>query len=102
MSINVTAANFFDEVIASKKPVLIDFWASWCSPCRRMTPLIDEIARELPEVKVGKVNVDEQPELVDQFGVMNIPTLMVFKDGNIVSSSSGVMPKEDIIRMLGN
>ena len=98
--INVTSKNFENEVLHSDKPVLIDFWASWCGPCKMLSPIIAEIAEEHPEIKVGKVNVDEQPALAEQFGVMSIPTLVVFKDGQLYTTSVGVQPKESILALL--
>jgi len=98
--ITVTSQNFETEVTASEKPVLIDFWASWCGPCRMLSPVVDEIAEENAAVKVGKVNVDEQRELAAAFQVMNIPTLAVVKDGRVVKQSAGARPKEQILALL--
>ena len=100
MPIVITADNFKNEVLESDKPVLIDFWASWCGPCRMLSPVVDEIASEHPEVKVGKVNVDEQPELASQFGIMSIPTLLCFKNGKNIDVSVGVVPKTSIEKMI--
>ncbi len=97
--ITLTKENFAQEVLQSTKPVLIDFWASWCGPCRMVSPVVDEIAEEHPEIKVGKVNVDEQPELAAQFQVMSIPTLIVMKEGKAVASSVGFCSKEAIVSM---
>ena len=98
--IRVTKFNFEDEVKKSDRPVLLDFWASWCGPCRMVSPIVDEIAVEHPEFKVGKVNVDEEPELAGQFGIMSIPTLLVFKNGQVVNKSIGALPKAKILQML--
>lgn len=99
-AININKANFQDEVINSEKPVLLDFWASWCGPCRMVGPIVDEIAAERGDLKVGKVNVDEQPELAGQFGVMSIPTLVVVKNGRVTNQAVGVRPKAQILAML--
>jgi thioredoxin 1 len=96
----ITRDNFETEVVKSDKTVLVDFWASWCGPCRMLSPVIDEIAEERSDVKVGKVNVDEQPELAEHFGVMNIPTVAVFKNGKLTQTSVGVRPKEAIEALL--
>ena len=87
--VTITKENFEQEVLQSEKPVLLDFWASWCGPCRMLSPIVDEVAEERTDVKVGKVNVDEQPELAGEFGVMSIPTLLVFRDGKLVNQSVG-------------
>jgi len=97
--ITITKENFNEEVINSEKPVLLDFWASWCGPCRMVSPIVDEIADERADVKVGKVNVDEQPELASKFGVMSIPTLVVMKNGKITSQTVGARPKNQIEAM---
>ncbi len=98
--ININKTNFLNEVINSEKPVLLDFWASWCGPCRMVGPIVDEIAAERDDLKVGKVNVDEQPELAGQFGVMSIPTLVVMKNGKVTNQAVGVRPKAQILAML--
>lgn len=98
--VTITKDNYKTEVLESDKPVLLDFWAAWCGPCRMVSPLVDEIADEQTAVKVGKVNVDEQPELAGTFGVMSIPTLVVLKDGQVVTQAVGARPKQDILDML--
>ena len=98
--INITRNNFQNEIINSDKPVLLDFWAPWCGPCRMVGPILDEIAGERSDIKIGKINVDEQPELASQFRVMSIPTLIVIKDGKIVNQSMGAKPKNAILAML--
>ena len=90
--ITITTENFDAEVLHSEKPVLLDFWASWCGPCRMLSPIVDEVAEERSDVKVGKVNVDEQPDLAAQFGVMSIPTLLVFQNGRLVNQAVGAHP----------
>ncbi|HOD02427.1 MAG: Thioredoxin C-1 [Firmicutes bacterium ADurb.Bin300] len=92
--------NFTDEVLNSDKPVLVDFWASWCGPCKMLAPIVEEVAGETTTVKVAKVNVDEEPELARRYRVMSIPTLVLIKDGKVVKSSVGVKPKNDILAML--
>ena len=99
-AISVNRNNFNQEVLNSDKPVLLDFWAPWCGPCRMVSPVVDEIASERGDIKVGKVNVDEQPELAAQFGVMSIPTLVVMKGGKVVNQIVGARPKAQILAML--
>ena len=99
-AMNITRSNFQQEVLDSHETVLVDFWASWCGPCRMLAPVVDEIAEENPNLKVCKVNIDEQPELASQFQIMSIPTLMVFKDGKVVNQSLGVQPKKKILSMI--
>ncbi|MBQ3103232.1 MAG: thioredoxin [Oscillospiraceae bacterium] len=99
-AININKENFQNEVMNSDKPVLLDFWAPWCGPCRMVIPIVEEIAEERADIKVGKVNVDEQRELAKQFRVMSIPTPVVIKNGEVVNRSMGAKPKEDILAML--
>ena len=98
--VTITKENFENEVLKSDKPVLLDFWATWCGPCRMVSPIVDEIANERDDIKVGKINVDEQPELAGQFGIMSIPTLVVLKKGRIVNQMVGARPKSQILAML--
>ena len=99
-AININKNNFQNEVMNSDKTVLLDFWAPWCAPCRMVVPIIEEIAGERPDIKVGKINVDEQPELASKFSIMSIPTLVVMKNGKIVQQVSGARPKKAILEML--
>lgn len=98
--LTITKENFEAEVLKSDKPVLLDFWATWCGPCRMVGPIVEEVAAASPDKKVGKVNVDEQPELASQFQVMSIPTLVVIKNGKVVNSVVGMRSKEAILKML--
>ena len=99
-AINVNKNNFREEVLNSEKPVLVDFWASWCGPCRMVGPILEEIAGENPDIKVVKINVDEENELASQFRIMSIPTLLVVKNGEVVSQSVGAKPKAAILAMV--
>ena len=99
--VTITKENFEQEGLQSAKPVLLDFWASWCGPCRMLSPVVDEVAEERTDVKVGKVNVDEQPELAGEFGVMSIPTLLVFEQGKLVRQAVGARPKASVLELLG-
>ncbi len=98
--LNITKDNFQKEIIESEKTVLLDFWAGWCGPCRMLSPIVDEIAGEREDIKVAKINVDEQQELAAAFQVMSIPTLVVMKDGKIVSKTRGVRPKKQVLSLL--
>lgn len=98
--IHINKSNFQNVVLNSEKPVLLDFWAPWCGPCRMVSPVVDEIASERGDIKVGKVNVDEQPELAAQFGVMSIPTLVVMKNGKLANKTVGAKPKAQILAVL--
>ena len=99
-AININKNNFQSEVLNSEKKVLLDFWAPWCGPCRMVVPIVEEIADERPDIKVGKVNVDEEAELASQFGIMSIPTLVVIENSNIVNQAMGSRPKDAILAML--
>ena len=98
--LNITSANFKNEVLESDKPVIVDFWATWCGPCRMLGPVVEELAEEHPEIKVCKVNVDDEPDLAQQFGVMSIPFVASFKGGQLHKSSVGVQPKESLLSLL--
>jgi thioredoxin 1 len=98
--LTITKDNFENEVLKSDIPILVDFWASWCGPCRMMSPIVDQIAEEVTDCKVGKINVDEEGELAQQFGIMSIPTLLVFRDGKVANQSVGVRDKAFVIDMI--
>ncbi|NLP17004.1 MAG: thioredoxin [Clostridiales bacterium] len=99
-SIKITKQNFEDEVLKSEKPVLLDFWAAWCGPCRMVSPTIEEIAKENEDIKVGKINVDEESELAAKYSIMSIPTIMVLKEGKVSATAVGVRPKNEYLKML--
>ena len=99
-AININKNNFQSEVLNSEKKVLLDFWAPWCGPCRMVVPIVEEIADERPDIKVGKINVDKEAELASQFGIMSIPTLVVIENGKIVNQTMGAKPKDEILAML--
>lgn len=99
-AININKNNFQNEVLNSDKTVLLDFWASWCAPCHMVVPIVEEIAGERRNIKVGKINVDEEPELANKFSIMSIPTLVVMKNGKIIQQVSGARPKNAILEML--
>ena len=98
--IHVTKETFQKEVLQSDKPVLVDFWATWCGPCRMVGPILDEIAEEREDIKVCKIDVDAQPELATEYGIMSIPTLMVFENGKKINQGMGAMPKNQILELL--
>ena len=98
--IDVKTADFETEVLKSDKTVLVDFWAVWCGPCRMLSPAVDQVAEENPDIKVCKVNVDEEQQLAIKYGVMSIPTLLVFKGGELVNQSVGVIPKEEVLNLI--
>jgi len=100
-AVKIDDKNFHQQVMDSDKPVILDFWAPWCGPCRMISPILEEIAEEHPEIVVGKVNVDEEAELAQRFGVSSIPALYVMKDGKIINQSVGARPKQQILDMLG-
>lgn len=100
-AIELTSENFEQEVLQADKTVLVDFWASWCGPCKMLSPVIEEIADERSDIKVGKVNIDEHPELAQKYGVMSIPTVLVIKDGEEVNKSVGTVPKKALLDLIG-
>jgi thioredoxin 1 len=99
-AIHITKENFESEILRSDKPVLLDFWAPWCAPCRMVLPVVEEIAAERSDIKVGKINIDEQPDLAQQFRIMSIPTLLVLEHGEIVARTMGAQPKEQLLELL--
>ena len=99
-AVNIDLKNFREEILLSDKPVLLDFWAPWCGPCRMVVPMVEAIANERPDIKVGKVNIDEQFELAREFNIMSIPTLVVMKDGMVVRQATGARPKDQILALL--
>ena len=101
MAKTITSQNFEEEVLKSEKPILIDFWATWCGPCKTMAPIVEEIAEERTDIKVCKIDVDQEPELARQYRVMSIPTFLVFKEGEVVKRDMGVMSKEEVEGLIG-
>jgi len=98
--LHVTSENFETEVLQSEKPVLVDFWASWCGPCKMVAPVLEELAEEITDVKIVKVNVDQQPDLAQKFQIMSIPTMVLIKEGKVVDTTVGAQPKEDLVRFI--
>ena len=99
-AVNINKNNFHHEVLSADKPVLLDFWAPWCAPCRMVLPVVEEIARENEHIKVGKINIDEEPELANEYQIMSIPSLMVLQNGKVINRSVGARPKAQILDML--
>lgn len=99
MAVNITNENFENEIVNSEKPVLVDFWASWCGPCKMLSPIVDEVSEETDKVKVCKINIDDYPELAKKYRVMSIPTLIVMENGKEIKRSVGVIPKDDILNL---
>ena len=99
-ALHITSENFETEVLKSDIPVLVDFWAAWCGPCKMLLPVVEGLAEEVTDAKICKINVDEQPELAEQFGIMTIPTLLVFKEGKVANKSIGVISKEQILKLI--
>ena len=99
-TVHITKENFNSEVLESKSPVLVDFFASWCGPCRMLAPTLEKIASENPDLKVCKIDIDEQPELASEYRIMSVPTLLVFKEGEVTESSLGVLPEKKILAMI--
>ena len=100
MITNITKDKFENEVLKADKPVLVDFWAAWCGPCKMIAPAVEEVAKDHPEIKVCKLNIDDEPQLAMQYGVMSIPTLMVFKNGEVAQTAIGLRPKNEIEELL--
>lgn len=98
--VTVTSESFQSDVLDFKGTVLVDFWAAWCGPCRMLAPILEQLAEENPQIRIAKVNVDEQPQLGSKFNIMSIPTVMIFKDGKLVNTSVGLRPKEDFLQYL--
>jgi thioredoxin 1 len=100
MALTITKDNFEQEVLQSDKTVLVDFWAAWCTPCKMLSPIVDQFDEEHPDIKVCKINIDDENELASRYGVMSIPTLLVFKSGEVVNKSVGLVSKDDILKLI--